>query len=104
MAVEVRMVEKYDEAVFKDLVKRNLESSGVFIPEWEYRTKGDETFSMNPRKIRIGAFDRDRLIGLSWGESTGKTKFMMHMSLVEANYRGQRIYSRMLDYKYVLTT
>jgi hypothetical protein len=94
--VNVRVVDQYDDAVFKDLVRRNLESGDLFIPAWEYQTAGDSTFQLTARQVRIGAFDGDRLIGLSCGGAWSKSRFVMNMSLVERDYRGQGIYGRML--------
>lgn len=96
MTLDVRLVDQYDDKTFKDLVQRNLEAPGVFVPGWDYQTSGDLTFQKTAKKIRIGAFDGDRLIGLSWGESQSKTRFMMHMSLVESDYRGRGLYAEML--------
>lgn len=79
MSVVVRVVEKYDDEVFKDLVHRNLESAGVFIPAWDYQESGDATFSKQGRKIRVAAFDGDTLVGLSFGKALTKNRFMMHM-------------------------
>jgi hypothetical protein len=95
--IEVKFVENYDEAVFQDLVARNLQSDRVFVPAWDYQTIGDPSFDKKALGIRIGAFDGDRLIGLSWGEAHGKSRFVMHMSLVESAYRGRGIYTKMLD-------
>ena len=95
--IEIKVVENYDEGRFKQLIKENLENMGTFVPDWEYRTKGDATYKCENRKLRVGAFDGDKLIGLSFGEAKGTTRFCMNMSLVEPEYRGQGLYSRMLD-------
>lgn len=97
MSIEIRIIEEYDDAVFKDIVKRNLEDGRVFIDEATFRMQGDESFEGNKRQIRIGAFDNDKMIGLSWGKAATKNRFTMMMSCVNAEYRGQRIYSKMLD-------
>ena len=45
MAIDVRVVEGYDEAIFQDLIHRNLESMGLFVPEWEYRRLATKSFN-----------------------------------------------------------
>ena len=96
MALDIRLVEQYDEQIFQELVHRNLEAGEGFIPAWDFQTPGDQTFQKSARRIRIGAFDNGRLVALSWGEAQSKTRFMMHMSLVEREYRERGIYSQML--------
>ncbi|SMF22938.1 hypothetical protein [Pseudobacteriovorax antillogorgiicola] len=97
MSIEIKLVDEYPEDQFNDLVERNLESSGTFIRSWNYHFEGDKNFKKNGTKVRVGAFDRDRLIGLSWGMAESRNRFMMHMSLVEAEYRDHGIYRKMLD-------
>lgn len=94
--ITVGIVDDYDEEVFQRLVQRNLESAGVIVPVWEFYGEGDASFSRAGKIVRIAAFDGDRLIGLSWGEAFSKSRFVMQMSLVEEDYRGHGIYSRML--------
>lgn len=97
MAIAIRVVEKYDDAVFKDLVARNLESIGSFVSAWEFYADKDPDYKLHGTTIRVGAFDGDRLVGLSWGKAQKENRFMMHMSLVEADYRHQGLYSQMLE-------
>lgn len=96
MTIDIKIVDTYDDSVFKDLVKRNLEDAGHFIAGNDFRTEGDPSFKTVTKVIRIAAFDGQKMIGLSWGQSTSKSRFMMHMSLVEPAYRGQGIYHKML--------
>jgi hypothetical protein len=95
MSIRIEIVEEYPQKVFNDLVKRNLESNG-FIRSWKYFSEGDSFFEQKGRKIRIGAFDGSKLIGLSWGQAISKNRFLMAISLVEKKYRNQGIYSKML--------
>jgi len=95
--VDIRLVDHYDDAVFKALVQRNLHSYVVTLPAWKFKGPGDEKFQKSGTTIRIGAFSGERLVGLSWGESASPNRFTVHMSLVEEEFRNQGIYSRMLD-------
>lgn len=36
MTITIRIVAEYPEEIYQDLIKRNLEQSGVFIPAWEH--------------------------------------------------------------------
>lgn len=103
MTVEIRIVDKYEEQVYQGLLERNLHSTGVFIPVWEYVRTCDPEFNISGRKIRLGAFDGDNLIGLSWGSSAEKNRFMMNISLVDEPFRRQGIYSRLLTKMLELT-
>ena len=94
--IQIKVVEDYDKAVFDDLITRNLESSSVFIPQWEYYNLNEKDYVLQNKTIKIGVFDKDRLIGLSTGAACGPSRFMMNMSLVEPEYRRQGIYTLML--------
>lgn len=95
--VLVKEVEEYDEEIYQTLVNRNLEDTGVFVPLWEYTGNADSEFEIKAKRIRVGAFDGDRLVGLSWGESETKSRFHMHISLVDPEYRRRGLYSRMVS-------
>ena len=97
MSIEIKLVDRYDDEVFKDLVAKHLESDRVFIPAWDISRNGDETFQSSGKTIRVGAFDKETLIGLSWGKAESKSRFITHMSLVIPEYRKKGIYSDMLD-------
>lgn len=92
----VKVVEEYDDAIYQAMVERNLKDVGDFIPPWDYTRTADAEFKRHAKRIRIGAFHEGRLVGLSWGESESKSRFHMHISLVEPEYRGQGLYSRMV--------
>lgn len=97
LPIIVRTVEDYDAAVFEDLVRRNLESNGMSIRARDFKGPGDGTFEQTGLAVRIGAFDGETLVGLSWGQAVSKSRFIMHISLVEEPYRGRGVYSRMLS-------
>jgi len=97
MTINIKLVDEYPKEFFDILVKKNLEADGIFIPSWEYYFEGDCTFEQKGKTVRVGAYDGDKLIGLSWGRAETKNRFMMYMSLVEGPYRGQGIYKRMLE-------
>jgi hypothetical protein len=97
MTIEIKLVDRYEDEVFKDLVTKHLESDRVFIPAWDISQAGDETFQSSGKTVRIGAFDNGVLIGLSWGKAESKARFITHMSLVLPEYRKKGLYSGMLD-------
>ena len=96
MSIIIKIVDQYPKEIFDTLVESNLQSDGIFIPAWEYYFKGDDSFELKGKAVRIGAFDGDKLIGLSWGKAETKNRFIMNMSLVEKKYRGQGVYAKML--------
>ena len=95
--IQIKVVEDYDQKVFDDLVSRNLESSSVFIPQWEYSNLNEKDYVLKNKTIKIGAFHKGRLVGLSSGGACGPSRFMMNMSLVEPEFRKQGIYAAMLE-------
>lgn len=94
MSVRIERVERYDEAVYAELMERNL---GPSVSTTAIRRMRCESFEKRAESIRLGAFDEERLIGLSWGAAKSPSCFVMHVSLVEEEYRGQGIYTAMLD-------
>ena len=101
MSVDIREVEAYDDERLQELMLRNL---GRHISSEAFCGAGDPAFHTEAKKIRIGAFAKGELIGLSWGASQSKSRFMMNVSLVEEEYRAQGIYTRMLDLMLKLTS
>ena len=96
MDVDIRLVDKFQQDTFDALLRRNLESKGIFIPVSEYKTSGYRNIEKPDYKIRIGAFVGEQLVGLSYGAAESKHRFLMHVSLVEEDYRCQGIYTKML--------
>ncbi len=94
MGVEIRAVERFDDDVLSEMTERNL---GASISTRHLRRREMEGFSLEAPFIRLGAFDGERLVGLSYGKAESPSKFHMHVSLVEPEYRGRGIYGRMLD-------
>ncbi len=97
MQIDIKLVDRYDDEVFKDLIAKYLEADRIFIPAWNSAERGDETFQSSGKTVRVGAFHEGQLIGLSWGKAESKSRFITHMSLVVPEYRKQGVYSRMLD-------
>lgn len=97
MAIEYKIVDEFPKEIFDELVKRNLEDNGFFIRSWDYYFEGDQSYRAEAKSVRIGAYDGDKLIGLSFGRSENKNRFMMNISLVEAEYRKQGVYSKLLE-------
>lgn len=97
MPIEIRIIEKFPKEILDDLVKRNLENSGIFIKEEEFYSTGDSRYSCERKKLRVAAYDGEKMIGLSFGMAQSKNRFMMHISLVEEAYRKQGIYDQMLN-------
>ncbi len=94
MAVRIERVERYDDAVLSELMERNL---GPSISTSSIRRQRCEHFERRAESIKFGAFDGDALVGLSWGAAESPSRFVMHVSLVEAAYRGQGVYTAMLE-------
>lgn len=94
MAVRIERVDRYDDEVLSDLMERNL---GPSISTSSIRRMRCDSFEKRAESIRFGAFDEGRLIGLCWGSAKSASCFVMHVSLVEEEYRGQGIYTAMLD-------
>lgn len=97
MAIEYKIVDKFPQEIFDELVKRNLEDGSAFIRSWGYHFEGDQSYQTEAKSVRIGAYDGDKLIGLSFGRGESKNRFMMNISLVEAAYREQGVYSKLLE-------
>lgn len=97
MSIEIRLIEEYPEEILKDLMRRNLEQNQIFFNPDSYLNSGDIGHQQTSKKLKIAAYDGDRIVGLSYGASVNKHRFVMQVSLVEKEYRGQGIYTRMLD-------
>ena len=72
--VTIREVDDYDPDVRRDLMHRNLDTTQVTVQAKNYRRAGDPSHQPG-RIIRLGAFDGDALVGLSWGQSMTATRF-----------------------------
>ncbi len=97
MNIEYRVLEKYPEERFQELMDRNLHEQTVFFDLSETYQASDFPFESNPHKIKIGAYFNDELIGLSCGQAKSKNEFLMMISLVEDEFRNKGIYTSMLN-------
>src|SRR5690606_16853676 len=97
MDIQIKLVEDYPKEVLEDLMTRNLEQSQVFFHPDSFLEGGDPNYQRICRKVKVAAYDGERLIGLSYGKGTDKHRFMMEVSLVEMEYRSQGIYAKMLE-------
>lgn len=96
MTVEIRRVqEPFDPDLWEELIEKNL---GPSISTKHIRRREADDYSLTAERIRLGAFDGDRLVGASYGQADSPSRFHMHVSFVEPDYRGQGIYGRMLDH------
>ncbi|MFK7985368.1 MAG: hypothetical protein AB8I08_04990 [Sandaracinaceae bacterium] len=93
MTIEVRRVDSFDNDHLSQLMERNL---GPSISTKHLRRREAEGFSLESERIRLGAFDGNRLVGLSHGQAESPSRFHMHVSLVEREYRGRGIYRELL--------
>lgn len=50
MAINIKIVDKYDEEIFKNLVDKNLKSQGIFLSPKDVETTGDEEFEIKRKK------------------------------------------------------
>lgn len=101
--VEIRQVETFDEAAIAALTepifgneRRQQYMRELIGAQADDRHKALRDDLPKPARIRIGAFDEDRLIGCSSGWFEVGGNFYIGMSAVDAAYRQQGIYTRML--------
>src|SRR5690606_15041428 len=97
MSIQIKLVDEYPKEVLADLMTRNLEQDQVFIHPDTYLGKGEINHQRKCKTVKVAAYDGDRIVGLSYGIAINKHRFMMEISLVEKEYRGRGIYSKMLD-------
>jgi GNAT superfamily N-acetyltransferase len=101
--VEIRQVETFDDAAFKALIEpifgneaRERHMRELVGAEVDDRNKALRAALPKPERIRLGAFDGDRLIGCSSGWFEFGGNFYIGLSAVEPAYRQQGIYTRLL--------
>ena len=97
MSIQIKLVEEYPKEILADLMSRNLEGNQVFIHPDTYLGQGDLNHQRKCKTVKVAAYDGDRIVGVSYGIAINKHRFMMEISLVEQAYRGQGIYSKMLE-------
>lgn len=97
MSIQIKLVDEYPKEVLTDLMTRNLEQNQVFINPDSYLGQGDLKHERKCKTVKVAAYDGERIVGLSYGVGINKYRFMMEISLVEKEYRGQGIYGKMLD-------
>jgi ribosomal protein S18 acetylase RimI-like enzyme len=103
-AIEVRRVELFDEAalaaltepIFGDAARQQYFES-LDGPEITARQKALRASLPKPERIRVGAFDGERLVGASSGWFERGTSFYIGMSAVDPAYRRQGLYTRLLN-------
>ncbi|MBH46911.1 MAG: hypothetical protein CME71_01935 [Halobacteriovorax sp.] len=97
MSIEFKIVDEYPKEIQRELMKRNLEDAQIFFHPDSYLGAGDKGHKRESKKVKVAAYAGDRLIGISYGSAVNKNRFMMEVSLVEKEFRGQGIYSKMLE-------
>ena len=102
--VELRQVETFDEAAFAALIEpifgnaaREQYLRELIGAEADDRNKAMRATLPKPERIRIGAFDGERLVGCSSGWFEFGGNFYIGLSAVDPEYRQQGIYTRMLN-------
>ncbi|MEC9282245.1 MAG: hypothetical protein VX642_06005 [Bdellovibrionota bacterium] len=94
---EFRFVDKFDDETYKKLMDGNLHNSPYVLPAFELNGPGDSSFVPSGKELRLGVFDNDKLVALSWGHAITAKQFQMNISLVDQAYRKQGIYQKMLE-------
>ena len=102
--VEIRQVETFDDAAFAALTEpafgneaRQRHMTALIGAEAHERNLARRETLPTPERVRLGAFDGERLVGCSsgWFEFGGGN-FYIGLSAVDPAYRQQRIYTRLL--------
>ena len=102
--IELRQVETFDEAamaaiagpIFGDAARQQYLSE-LIGPEADDRNKALRAGLPKPERIRIAAFDGQRLVGCSSGWFEFGGGFYIGLSAVDQGYRRQGVYTRMLN-------
>jgi len=102
--VEIRQVETFDEAaslaltepIFGDAARQKYMRE-LIGPEAEERATALRASLPKPERIRLGAFDGERLVGLSSGWFEVGGNFYIGLSAVDPTYRRQGLYTRLLN-------
>lgn len=100
--VEIRLVETFDKAALSALTEpifgdsaRQAYFEALVGPEQTARQNALSESLPKPSRVRVGAFDGDRLVGASGGWFEGPN-FYIGMSAVDPAYRRQGLYTRLL--------
>ena len=96
MALRFAFVDSFPEDLWRKSVARNLQEQDYFFPAFDLRTEGDKDFQILGKNLRLAVYDQGKLVAASWGRPLTKNRFMMHISFVEEDYRGNGIYKEML--------
>ena len=97
MEIKILKVEKLDPVKYQQMLKENLENEAYFFPINDLITVGDNDFTKQAERIRVGAFDGDELIGFTHGSAISKNGILMEISVVDTKYRNLGIYKKLLD-------
>ena len=102
--VEIRPVEIFDEAAFAALIEpifgnaaREQHLRGLIGAEADDRHAALRKSLPKPERIRLGAFDGERLVGLTNGWFVVGGDFYIGLSAVDPAYRRQGLYTRLLN-------
>ena len=103
-AIDVRRVDLFDEAalaaltepIFGDTARRHY-FEALDGPDATARQKALRTALPKPERIRVGAFDGDRLVAASHGWFEAGVNFYIGMSAVDPAYRRRGLYTRLLN-------
>ncbi|HEY9067188.1 MAG TPA: GNAT family N-acetyltransferase [Burkholderiaceae bacterium] len=102
--LEIRRVEQFDEPAFTEFVDsifgdgaRQQHLNTLLGDELAERHRALRKSLPQPERIRIGAFDGDRLVGYSHGWFEVGGRFYIGSSAVHPDYRRQGLYTRLLQ-------
>jgi ribosomal protein S18 acetylase RimI-like enzyme len=103
MTIDIRQVDTFDEAALKGIAEpifgdaaRQQHLKELIGPEAAERHAALRQSLPKADRIRIGAFDGDRLIGYSQGWFEPGGGFYIGSSAVDADYRRQGLYTQLL--------
>jgi len=104
MTLEIRRVDLFDDAALSAIAEpifgdaaRQQHLRGLIGPELAERHTGLRQSLPKPERIRVGAFDDERLVGYSQGWFEVGGNFYIGSSAVDPAYRRQGVYTRLLQ-------
>jgi len=104
MTIDIRQVDNFDEAALNAIAEpifgdaaRQQHLRGLVGPDAAERHAELRQSLPKAERIRIGAFDGERLVGFSQGWFEVGGNFYIGSSAIDPHYRRQKIYSRLLQ-------
>ncbi len=95
--IEIHVVEKFPEPQYSQLVEQTFFANRPAFRIEESRLVGISSCRGKGYELRVGAYDREQLVGWSFGQQDGFDNFYMQSSGVLPAYRRRGIYTRLLS-------